>query len=648
MKKRKQVFIKRNTSKTNETLKSSSRSSKKTKKNHISLLGWIARSPRAESSGYRLIPFSEDHLPPIFVESGEIKKPPPRLHTIVRANVYASREDAPTIRREDAPNMRRGDSPAHSRDDRGANRKKSRGQDRGYQRERGMTAIITEADLNIDDPNLETEILAQELGFPIEFDDQIIKDANALEYRHTAKRTDLRSDFFVTIDGETAKDFDDAIFVQKQDSGYVLKVAIADVSNFVRSKTDLDDEARYRGTSIYLPDRAIPMLPEKLSNDLCSLRPQEDRAVLCCEMHFDDSGARKSTAIFAATIKSRSRLTYTEVWNFLGPEKKRHPNPKIDPMLRQANDLFEILESLRVKRGSLNLDIPELDFEVNSFGDPVRVFFSQRNPAHRLIETFMIAANEAVAEFLAERDLPCLYRIHEKPDPLKIERLTKLFEKMQLPIQFPKTLTPLAFQKLLNDLNKEEDAKFFHSLILRSMKQAQYSPSNQGHFGLASESYCHFTSPIRRYPDLFVHRVLTESAFGTLEVAAKKGWLEELAEDCNTSEQRANKAEREMEDIKETRWLEKHLGEKFRARVVSIKEFGFFIRLEEPPIEGMVPLRLLPPDDWRVDELETELRGRRPDRKIRLGDQIEVQAVGVDRIKRNRDFRYLKHLTDKR
>ncbi len=564
-------------------------------------------------------------MPPIFVESEEIKKFRPRLHTIVRADVYAAREEAPQKRRD------------------------QRGRGRGYQRsERSMSAIITESDLNIDDPNLEVEILSQELGFPMEFDDKVLHEAKTLEYRHTAKRADLRQDFFVTIDGETAKDFDDAVFVQKNDRGYILKVAIADVSNFVRSKTELDAEARYRGTSIYLPDRAIPMLPERLSNDLCSLRPQEDRAVLCCEMQFDPHGSRLSTSIYPATIKSRARLTYTEIWTFLGPEKKAHPNPKIDPMLRQANHLFEILEGLRVKRGSLNLDIPELDFDVNPAGDPVRVFFAQRNPAHRLIETFMIAANEAVAEFLAERNLPCLYRIHEKPDPLKIERLTKLFEKMKLPIQFPKSLTPSAFQKLLNDLSEEEDAKFYHSLILRSMKQAQYSPSNEGHFGLASDSYCHFTSPIRRYPDLFVHRVLNESEYGTLEVQAKKGWLEELAEDCNTSEQRANKAEREMEDIKETRWLEKHLGEKFHARVVSVKEFGFFIRLEEPPIEGMVPLRLLPPGDWRVDELETELKGRRPEHKIRLGDRIEVQAMGVDRIKRNRDFRYLKHLTESR
>lgn len=577
-----------------------------------------------------MIPFLEDHMPPIFVESGEIKKFRPRLHTIVRADVYASREDAPRNQRDEGPRKRN-----------------ERGRGRGYRpAERSMSAIITESDLNIDDPNLEVEILSQELGFPVEFDDQIIKEAKTLEYRHTAKRVDLRQDFFVTIDGETAKDFDDAVFVHKNEAGYLLKVAIADVSNFVRAATELDAEARYRGTSIYLPDRAIPMLPERLSNDLCSLRPQEDRAVLCCEMQFNSQGQRQSTSIYPATIKSRARLTYTEVWTFLGPEKKRHPNPKIDPMLRQANELFEILEGLRVKRGSLNLDIPELDFDVNPAGDPIRVFFAERNPAHRLIETFMIAANEAVAEFLAERDLPCLYRIHEKPDPLKIERLTKLFEKMKLPIQFPKTITPLAFQKLLNDLNQEEDAKFYHSLILRSMKQAQYSPRNEGHFGLASESYCHFTSPIRRYPDLFVHRVLSESAFGTLEVGVKKGWLEELAEDCNTSEQRANKTEREMEDIKETRWLEKHLGEKFKARVVSVKEFGFFIRLEEPPIEGMVPLRLLPPGDWRVDELETELKGRRPEHKIRLGDQIEVQAMGVDRIKRNRDFRYLKHITD--
>jgi len=576
-----------------------------------------------------MIPFFEDHMPPIFVESAEIKKFRPRLHTIVRADVYASREDAPRNQHE---NSRKG-------------RKEKRG--RGYSpRERSMSAIITESDLNIDDPNLEVEILSQELGFPLEFDDQIIKEAKSLEYRHTAKRVDLRSDFFVTIDGETAKDFDDAVFVQKNDKGYLLKVAIADVSNFVRAKTELDAEARYRGTSIYLPDRAIPMLPERLSNDLCSLRPQEDRAVLCCEMQFDSEGRRQRTSIYPGTIKSRARLTYTEVWTFLGPEQKKHPNPKIDPMLRQANELFEILEEARIKRGSLNLDIPELDFDVNAAGDPTRIFFSARNPAHRLIETFMIAANEAVAEFLAERNLPCLYRIHEKPDPLKMERLTRLFDKMKLPIQFPKSITPVAFQKLLNDLSQEEDAKFYHSLILRSMKQAQYSPNNEGHFGLASESYCHFTSPIRRYPDLFVHRVLSESEFGTLEVGTKKGWLEELAEDCNTSEQRANKAEREMEDMKETRWLERHLGERFKARVVSVKEFGFFIRLEEPPIEGMVPLRLLPNDDWRVDELETELRGRRPDRKIRLGDRIEVQSMGVDRIKRNRDFRYLKHVTD--
>ncbi len=291
----------------------------------------------------------------------------------------------------------------------------------------------------------------------------------------------------------------------------------------------------------------------------------------------------------------------------------------------------------------MNLDIPEIDFKVDARGNVLEIKFAERNPAHRLIETFMIAANEAVAEFLEARNLPCLYRIHETPDPVKLERLDLLFEKFGVKFKLPSNPNPKDLQKLLQQLNQLEDPGFFHSLVLRSMKQAQYSSINKGHFGLASESYCHFTSPIRRYPDLFVHRVLRESEFGELEVHARASFMEELAEECNTTEQRATQADREMEDIKEIRWLESRLGQKFSARIVSVKEFGIFIRLDHVPIEGLIRLENLPHDYWHIDKLETELTGRRTKLVFRLGDALDVQAVAVDRLKRFRDFKYLRH-----
>jgi ribonuclease R len=361
-------------------------------------------------------------------------------------------------------------------------------------------------------------------------------------------------------------------------------------------------------------------------------------------MIFDQKGRRLSSRVFSASIRSRARLTYTEVWSFLGPSKARHPNPKIDPMLREAFELFEILENLRYQRGSLQLDIPELEFDVNSQGDVQRAYFAERNPAHKLIECFMVAANEAVAEFLEQRDLPCLYRIHERPDPLKIEKLVRVLDQFGVDAQIPSNPKPKDLQKLIGQFSDHEESGFLHGLVLRSMKQAQYSPANKGHFGLASEAYCHFTSPIRRYPDLFVHRVLRESEFGKFEVRARASWLEELAEDCNITERRATLADREMADIKQTRWLESRIGKDFEARVISVKDFGLFVRLEESPIEGLIKLESLPPDFWQVNELETELRGRRSKKSIRLGDRVLVKAVGVDRIKRLRDFRYLKPL----
>lgn len=565
-------------------------------------MGWIARSPRTRLYRYCLIPFSRDRLPPIFIDDSEIKKFRAGLHTIVRAEII----------------------PTNKRD--------------------ALQARILEVLPDQDDPNLEVEIVAQELGFPTEFSKEVGKEVEKLDLRHDAKRVDLKKDLTVTIDGETAKDFDDAIHVSKRpDGGYLLKVSIADVSHFVRPKTRLNAEAFERGTSIYLPDRAIPMLPERLSNDLCSLRPREERFCLTCEMHFDHQGRRQSYSVYPSVIESNYRLTYTEVWNILSEGRKQHISAKLDQLLRDAYELSQWLERYRMSRGALDLDIPEREFAIAKNGDIEDIFWAERNPAHKLIEHFMVAANEAVAEFLESRGISCLYRIHERPDPLKIERLEQVLKQLQVPHPKIDTQSPMSFQKIIHHFKDHEDASFFSTLILRSMKQAQYSPHNAGHFGLGSDSYCHFTSPIRRYPDLFVHRALRQSEFGKRGYQMNEKDLMQMAELCNQTEQRSVQAERIMEDIKEARWAEKNLGQKFKARIVSVKEFGFFVETQSPPLEGLVSVHSLPPDRWKVDALELKLSGRKG-RNFHLGDRILVQLVEADRLKKRISFKYLNHM----
>lgn len=501
----------------------------------------------------------------------------------------------------------------------------------------------------IDDPELERAIVAEAHGFPTEFSDKALEDAEQARNLPEGKRSDLTHAAIVTIDGETAKDFDDAIGVEKTKEGnFLLTVSIADVSHFVREGTSLNNEAYQRATSVYLPNFVYPMLPERLSNDLCSLVPNQERMTLTCEMLINPEGTVLKTRIYPSKIKSQARLTYTLVSQVIEDKKTDLVSPKIGNMLLLAHELSLKVRKSRNDRGALDLDLPESQMHVNEFGDVVAIKTAERNEAHRLIEDFMILANEQVSEAIEKKGYPSLFRVHENPDPLKLERLKQVVKHWGFTISEKKGMVP-ALQGYLDSVRGHQSEKILVTSLLRSLKQAQYSPTNVGHFGLGSQSYCHFTSPIRRYPDLMIHRILRRSDFlkkDEAPYAFEK--LEEMAKVCSENERRAFLAERDLQDIKKCRFMAPFVGRFYDAVIVSVKSFGLFIEVMDYPVEGLIPLRNLPRDDYSPDELETCLSGYRGQKnKFWLGDRLKVQLTDVDRFRRQITFRFVSRMNEK-
>jgi ribonuclease R len=507
-----------------------------------------------------------------------------------------------------------------------------------------------------DDPEVQFLAIASEHGLRLEFPPAALAEAERLPEDPRPEdfhgRDDLRHLPFVTIDGETARDFDDAVCLEpRPDGGSTLWVAIADVAHYVAPDTALDREAAARGTSVYFPDRAIPMLPARLSSTLCSLQPDRDRLVLVAEMRFDAHGRRRALHCRRAVIRSRARLTYTQVAAVLSAAKtaqiaawRRALEPLL-PQLRAMRALMLLLHARRVRDGSLDLDLPEALIELSEEGRSIGVRVAARNDAHRLIEEFMLEANRAVAAWLREQDLPFPYRIHEPPAPDDIDELNALLAPFGLRVAYDEVVEPGDVQQLLEQLNGHRLGRVLSRQVLRALRQARYSTVNAGHFGLAFPVYCHFTSPIRRYPDLLVHRQIGRLLDGHLaEARAAAAALEAASADSSQAEREAMEAERAMLDLRKAEFMLAHLLEPEPATVVSVISAGLFVELDAYPIEGLVRADAIPGDHWTFVESERALKGIRTRQRFRLGDRVEVEATNVSLQRRQVDFALLRRL----
>ncbi|MCM2279078.1 MAG: ribonuclease R [Oligoflexia bacterium] len=455
-------------------------------------------------------------------------------------------------------------------------------------------------------------------------------------------RADLREMPFITIDGETARDFDDAVFVERHKSGHILWVAIADVSHYVRDGNALDQEARSRGTSVYFPERAFHMLPRALSENLCSLRPGEPRLAMVARMEFDHSGHRLRTEVMEAVIQSKRRATYNEIqaeWALNGKDRHWQYAPHFE--------LYKELRRARAARGSIDFDLPEAELNVAPDGEVISIRQRGRLDAHRLIEEFMIAANEAVTHWMMERSWPFVYRIHEEPSAEKLESFQQLAANVGVRFELERASSPKVLAEIVTRLEGHPAQALLNIALLRSMKQAVYSSTHGIHYGLASEGYTHFTSPIRRYPDLVVHRLLRLALQGERKKGRKGGpggreeleqELAEICDHCSYRERLAADAEREAIRLKQVRAMVPQVGNEFDARIVGMIETGLFAELAEPFVEGMISRDSMMDDFYQFNEDRMIFYGRRKKRTFKIGDRVRVRVLRADVDKRQIDF----------
>jgi ribonuclease R len=460
-----------------------------------------------------------------------------------------------------------------------------------------------------------------------------------------AGREDLRKMPLVTIDGEDARDFDDAVWAEESTGGFRLIVAIADVSHYVRPGTALDKEARERATSVYFPNRVLPMLPEELSNQLCSLMPEVDRLCMVSDMQVTRAGTVARSRFYPAVMRSAARLTYTRVAAHLdGREPASRGGPTaVAPVLDCLHRVYLALRKQRVRRGALDFEAPEVKVLVDSAGQVTDIRAYPRNDAHRLIEECMIAANVEAAGFLKKRKLPALFRIHGKPDEERIEELKRFLSMRGVHFEIGGDLKPARLQKVLAGISGRPDAGVLENAIIRSLPQALYQPLNIGHFGLALEEYAHFTSPIRRYPDLLVHRGIRHALAGgtASNFVHSAREMEALGQECSLRERRADEAARSVVAWLKCEYMRPRVGEEFDAVATGVAEFGVFVQLKQMQIDGLVHVTALPADYFHFHERDRTLVGERTKLRISIGDEMRVRLVRVDSAERKIDFEHI-------
>ncbi|WP_291320486.1 ribonuclease R [Desulfonatronospira sp.] len=491
-----------------------------------------------------------------------------------------------------------------------------------------------------EDLAVQEQVVKENHQVPVKFPKGVLKEAASLPSEPASQdmqgRKDLTGLPFVTIDGAQAKDFDDAVLVEKKGNGYVLYVAIADVSHYVQPGSRMDVEALDRGNSYYFPLSVEPMFPENLSNGLCSLNPGVPRLVMTAQMHFSSRGVREKANFYPAVIKSHYRLTYSQVNSalYLEDKKVREEIAPVLPGLETADELARKLLARREKRGSIEFDLPEPEVLQNLREGTLEIIAKSRNFAHQIIEECMLAANEAVAEFLEEKEAMFLYRIHPPADRDKLDALFKLLATTDLGPKLPKEREPKSLQTLL-EIAGDSDLDFLvNRLVLRSMMQAKYSPVNEGHFGLASRCYCHFTSPIRRYADLVVHRALKRELGMAVQFKARMKSLKKTGESLSSLERKAVDAEREILKRATIISLKDKTGQSFSGIVASITDFGFWVELTDIMAEGMVRLSSLSDDYYVFRQEKQDLLGRRTGKRFYLGQKMQVvlQSVSLERL----------------
>ena len=499
---------------------------------------------------------------------------------------------------------------------------------------------------HINDPGTDIMSIIKAYDLPMEFPESVMKSLNdipdELSPKDYAGRVDLRDLQTVTIDGEDAKDLDDAITVSEENGIYHLGVHIADVSNYVKEYSPLDKEAYKRGTSVYLVDRVIPMLPHKLSNGICSLNQGCDRLALSCLMDIDEKGNVISHKICESVINVDRRMTYTNVKKILENEDEEILNEYKDfaDMFRLMEKLALILRQRRFKRGSIDFDFPETKITLNDKGEPVEIKPYDRNTATRIIEDFMLIANETVAEDYFWQEIPFLYRSHENPDPEKIRRLGTFINNFGYSIKIGDEIHPKELQKLLGKIEGSDEENLIARLTLRSMKRASYTTECVGHFGLAAKYYCHFTSPIRRYPDLQIHRIIKENLHGGMSDKRSEHFaaiLPEVAKQTSATERRADDAERDTDKLKMVQYMEKHIGETFEGVVSGMTAWGIYVELPNT-IEGMISVASLLDGYYIYDENHYEMVNETTGRTFKLGQRLNVKVINCDKILRTIDF----------
>jgi ribonuclease R len=515
---------------------------------------------------------------------------------------------------------------------------------------RGPTGRIVEVLGDINEPGVDTEIIIRKYGIPDEHSQEAIDEARRLgaevRERDVAGRTDFRDLVTVTIDGEHARDFDDAITLERlENDNYWLGVHIADVAHYVPEGTALDEEAYDRATSVYFPERAVHMFPSDLSTGLCSLNPKVDRLVQSCLMELDRRGNVVRYELHDGVIHSNARMTYTDVNSIL---TERNPETiekyrDLVPLFETMREVFEILNRRRHRRGSIDFDLKEPEIVLDDEGMVEAIIAAERNVAHRIIEEFMLLANETVASHLDEHGVPSLYRVHEEPDPLKVEEFEEFIATLgySLGTKASSTVTPRDFQRLVERMSGTPEEKPIAFLMLRTMQKARYDAQNLGHFGLAADSYTHFTSPIRRYPDLVVHRILRESRHASMTEDRKTELAEDLPEvarHTSERERRADDAERELVQWKKVRFMADKVGDEFEGYVTGVTAFGLYIELIEHFVEGLVHVSTMADDYYRFVERAHILRGENKGKVYRLGDRVRVQVVKVDMERRQVDL----------